>query len=77
VAVPPAPRRAPLLTRRRLRSVEANTRADGEDLLGKAAAVPIRPTVTPFTIAQANEALIRLKADQLDGTGVLVLEASR
>jgi hypothetical protein len=30
-----------------------------------------------LTIAQAHEALIRLKADRLDGTDVLVLEASR
>jgi propanol-preferring alcohol dehydrogenase len=57
-----------------LTSVEANTRADGEDLLREAASVPIRPEVTPFPLEQANEALILLKADQIDGSGVLVID---
>jgi propanol-preferring alcohol dehydrogenase len=56
-----------------LTSVEANTRADGEALLREAAAIPIRPAVTAFRLAEANEALIRLKDDRLDGTGVLVV----
>jgi len=55
-----------------LTSVEANTRADGEDLLREAAEVPIRPAVTPFRLAEANDALRRLKEDRIDGTGVLV-----
>jgi propanol-preferring alcohol dehydrogenase len=57
-----------------LRSVEANTRQDGEDLLREAAEIPIRPWVTPFPMEKANEALVALKADRLDGTGVLVVE---
>lgn len=60
-----------------LRSVEANTRADGEDLLREAAAIPLRPAVTAFPLEQANTALIRLKEDRIDGTGVLVVSASR
>lgn len=56
-----------------LRSVEANTREDGEDLLREAAVVPIRPEVTRFSLDEANEALIRLKQDRIDGTGVLVV----
>ncbi len=55
-----------------LTSVEANTRTDGEELLREAAAIPIRPAVTPFPLAEANEALIRLKDDRIDGTGVLL-----
>jgi len=55
-----------------LRSVEANTRADGEALLAEAAAIPIRPKVTEFPLSQANEALIELKNDRIDGTGLLV-----
>jgi propanol-preferring alcohol dehydrogenase len=55
-----------------LTSVEANTRADGEDLLAEAAAIPIRPTVTTFPLAEANQALARLAADGLEGTGVLL-----
>jgi propanol-preferring alcohol dehydrogenase len=57
-----------------LRSVEANTRRDGEDLLREAAEIPIRPSVTPFPLESANEALAALKADRLEGTGVLVVE---
>jgi len=54
-----------------LRSVEANTREDGEALLREAAEVPIRPSITAFPLDAANEALGALKADRLDGTGVL------
>jgi propanol-preferring alcohol dehydrogenase len=56
-----------------LRSVEANTRQDGEDLLREAAQIPIRPSITPFPLEAANEALVALEADRLDGTGVLVV----
>lgn len=59
-----------------LTSIEANTRADGEALLREAAAVPIRPEVTTFPLAEANQALIRLKEDRIEGTGVLVLDAA-
>jgi alcohol dehydrogenase, propanol-preferring len=56
-----------------LRSVEANTRRDGEDLLREAAEFPIRPSVTAFPLEAANEALCELKGDRLDGTGVLLV----
>ncbi len=56
-----------------LRSVEANTRADGEGLLREAAAAGVRPQVTTFALEDANEALIRLKTDAIDGSAVLVL----
>jgi alcohol dehydrogenase, propanol-preferring len=59
-----------------LRSVEANTRRDGEDLLQEASAAGIRPSVTSFPLESANDALIALKADHLDGTGVLVVDPS-
>ena len=59
-----------------LRSVEANTRRDGEELLREAAWIPIRPSVTQFTLEAANDALVALKANRLDGTGVLVLEGA-
>lgn len=55
-----------------LTSVEANTREDGEGLLREAAEIPIRPTVTTFPLADAGEALIRLREDRIDGTAVLV-----
>ncbi len=62
-----------LFHEKELRSVEANTRRDGEDLLREAAEVPIRPRVTTFPLEDANEALIRLKEDRIDGTGVLLV----
>ena len=64
-----------LFHEKNLRSVEANTRCDGEALLAEAARVPIRSRVTTFPLRQANEALIQLKEDRIDGTGVLVCNA--
>jgi len=63
-----------LFYERNLRSVTANTRADGEALLKEAAAISLRPRVTPFPLAEANQGLDQLKRDQLNGTGVLVVE---
>jgi propanol-preferring alcohol dehydrogenase len=57
-----------------LTSVEANTRADGEALLREAAAVPVRPETTAFPLEAANDALVRLRSDQIDGTGVLLVD---
>ncbi len=62
-----------LFYERDLRSVTANTRADGEGLLREAAAIPIKTRVTPFPLEEANRGLRLMKADQLSGTGVLVL----
>jgi propanol-preferring alcohol dehydrogenase len=55
-----------------LRSVEANTRQDGEALLREAAEIPIRPAVAAYPLEAANDALAALKADRLVGTGVLL-----
>ena len=60
-----------LFHEKNLRSVEANTRLDGEALLREAAEIPVRPEVTVFSLDEANEALVRLKEDRIDGTGVL------
>jgi propanol-preferring alcohol dehydrogenase len=60
-----------LFHEKNLRSVEANTREDGEALLREAAEVPIRPEVTTFRLEEANQALAWLKQDRIDGTGVL------
>lgn len=59
-----------------LQSVEANTREDGRGLLEEAAEIPIRPEVTTFALEEANEALVRLKADGIDGTGVLRVDGT-
>ncbi len=60
-----------LFGERVLRSVTANTRADGFGLLGEAAAIPVRPRTTVFPLEQANEALQALKHDRLQGSAVL------
>ena len=62
-----------LFYEKNIRSVTANTRQDGEDLLREAAEVPIRPKVTLFPLEEANRALQLLKADKLQGTGVLTV----
>ena len=62
-----------LFYERNLRSVTANTRADGEGLLREAAAIPVRPRVTTFALEEANRGLQLLRGDQLNGTGVLVI----
>jgi propanol-preferring alcohol dehydrogenase len=60
-----------LFHEKELRSVTANTRADGEEFLELAAKIPIRTTTQPFSLEQANQALQMLKHDQLKGAGVL------
>ena len=63
---------AELFNERRITTVTANTRADGEELLAEAARIPIRPTVTTFPLEQANRGLLALKQGQFSGSGVLV-----
>lgn len=53
------------------KSVEANTREDGRELLEQAAKIGLKPKITLFDLEQANEALIKLKTGGIDGTGVL------
>ncbi len=62
-----------LFHEKNVRSVTANTRRDGEELLREAARIPIRPKVTLFPLAEANRALRMLKDDELQGTGVLTV----
>ena len=54
-----------------IRSVTANTKQDGLDLLREAAAIPIRPRTQVFPLAEANGALQALKAGAIRGAGVL------
>src|SRR5436305_5076998 len=62
-----------LFYERDLRSVTCNTREDGIELLAEAAEVPIRPHITTYPLQDANQALLDLKADQISGTGVLMM----
>lgn len=61
-----------LFYEKNIHSVTANTRQDGNELLQVAAEIPIRPQVELFPVEQANEALIRLKHDSIQGSAVLV-----
>ena len=60
-----------LIDERTIRSVTANTRQDGRELLALAARIPIRPRVRVFPLEQANQALLELKNDRFQGAGVL------
>ena len=71
--VPPLTYATHLFHEKTLQSVEANTRLDGRELLAEAEAIPIRPEVTTFRLEEANEALLALASDGIDGTGVLVV----
>jgi propanol-preferring alcohol dehydrogenase len=62
-----------LFHEKNLRSVTANTRRDGEELLRIAAEIPIRPQVTTFALDEANRALQQLKHDAIQGSGVLLV----
>jgi propanol-preferring alcohol dehydrogenase len=56
---------------RTLRSVTASTRQDARELLEVAAEIPVRTAVECFPLAEANEALIRLRDSTIRGAGVL------
>ena len=62
-----------LFFERDLRSVTANTREDGRELLREAAEIPIRPRTVEYALADANRALLDLKQDGINGTGLLVV----
>jgi alcohol dehydrogenase, propanol-preferring len=70
--VPPLDYASCLFHEKTLTSVESNTRFDGEQLLQEAAAIPLRPRVTEAPLASANEVLIALRHDGVQGTAVLV-----
>ena len=59
---------------RDIHSVTCNTREDGRGLLAEASQIPIRPHVTQYPLTDANRALQDLKSDQINGTGVLVMQ---
>ena len=57
-----------------LQSVTANTRRDGEALLGEATRIPIRPRIRRYALAAANRALQDMAADRVEGTAVLMAD---
>lgn len=60
-----------LFEERVLRSVTANTRHDGEELLQLAARLGVRATTQPYPMEQADVALADLAHDRITGAGVL------
>jgi propanol-preferring alcohol dehydrogenase len=63
-----------LFYERNVHSVTSNTREDGRELLTTAAQIPVRPHTTTYALKDANRALQDLKADRIQGTGVLLME---
>ena len=57
---------------RQIRSVANMTRADARDFLKLAAEIGLKPKVTSFPLEQANEALLAVKNDAIDGAAVIV-----
>ncbi|MDQ4133392.1 MAG: zinc-dependent alcohol dehydrogenase family protein [Actinomycetota bacterium] len=60
-----------LFQERQLRSVTANTRKDGEELLAVAARIEMRVETTPYPLEQADQALKDLAHDRVTGAAVL------
>jgi alcohol dehydrogenase, propanol-preferring len=60
-----------LFREKQLRSVTANTRADGEEFLRLAAALGVRPTTSVRPLGDADHALADLAADRITGAAVL------
>jgi len=69
--VPPLDYQRHLFQERALRSVTANTRADGEALLRLAREVPLTAHTVPYPLERAGEALVDLKQDRIRGAAVL------
>jgi propanol-preferring alcohol dehydrogenase len=70
--IPPLVYADELFQEKQLRSVTANTRADGEEFLRLAAALNVRPVVTPVPLDQADVALADLAGGRTTGAAVLV-----
>ncbi|MHB1022721.1 MAG: zinc-dependent alcohol dehydrogenase family protein [Acidobacteriaceae bacterium] len=57
---------------RQMRSVTNMTRRDATEFLALAARIHLTPKATSFPLEQANEALLSLKQDRVDGAAVIV-----
>ena len=62
-----------LFQERVLRSVTANTRRDGDELMSVAARLHLRVATQPYAFDKADEALRDLAADRVTGAAVLTL----
>jgi propanol-preferring alcohol dehydrogenase len=57
---------------RQIRSVANMTREDARDFLDLAGRIKLQPRTTSFPLVQANQALIAIKSDSVDGSAVIV-----
>jgi propanol-preferring alcohol dehydrogenase len=57
---------------RQIRSVANMTRTDARDFLELAARIDLKPRVTVFPLDQANDALMAIRKDSIDGAAVIV-----
>ncbi|MGC2109174.1 MAG: zinc-dependent alcohol dehydrogenase family protein [Candidatus Korobacteraceae bacterium] len=57
---------------RQIRSVANMTRDDARDFLKIAAEIHLQPKVTSFSLDQANEALLAVKQDAIDGAAAIL-----
>jgi propanol-preferring alcohol dehydrogenase len=69
--IPPLDYERHLFFEKEIRSVTANTRADGEEFLRIAGQIPIESYTVGMRLDEANRALNMLKHDQLRGAAVL------
>ena len=69
--IPPLRYEAELFSERRLRSVTANTRSDGEEFLALVRRFGIRPTTVAYPMADAPRALADLARGRFSGAAVL------
>jgi alcohol dehydrogenase, propanol-preferring len=60
-----------LFQERRLRSVTANTRVDGEEFLAIAARIGVHATTVPYPFEEADKALLDLSQGHVTGAAVL------
>jgi propanol-preferring alcohol dehydrogenase len=73
--IPPLDYQAHLFQERELKSVTANTRADGRRLLELAEEIPLTTHTIPYPLERAGDALIDLKQDRIRGAAVLDLRS--
>jgi alcohol dehydrogenase, propanol-preferring len=69
--IPPLNYERHLFEERVVRSVTANTRQDGEELLRLATRLGVHATTTGYPLEQADRALSDLSHDRINGAGVL------
>jgi propanol-preferring alcohol dehydrogenase len=70
--IPPLDYDRDLFGERVIRSVTANTKQDGVDLLRDAAAIPVRTHTQRFGLAEANVALQALKSGTVRGAAAVL-----